>query len=115
MAKATDLNLSNQRLASKYQGDEKYARLHKMLRIRASKLTDIQIFALLSAVQKDLLELVFTNNSILNNKDYFEAEIQRSLSINLDIDSEYEQYLIMDDLRLHIANEYFSELEKLVA
>ncbi len=48
-------------------------------------------------------------------KDYFEAEIQRSLSINFDIDSEYEQYLIMDDLKLYIANEYFSELETLVA
>ena len=46
---------------------------------------------------------------------YFEAEIQRSLSINFDIDSEYEQYLIMDDLKLYIANEYFSELETLVA
>jgi hypothetical protein len=78
-------------------------------------LSDIQIFSLLSAVQKDLLDLVFTNNSILNNKDYFEAEIQRSLSINFDIDSEYEQYLIMDDLKLYIANEYFSELEMLVA
>jgi hypothetical protein len=78
-------------------------------------LSDIQIFSLLSAVQKDLLDLVLTNNSILNNKDYFEAEIQRSLSINFDIDSEYEQYLIMDDLKLYIANEYFSELETLVA
>ena len=78
-------------------------------------LSDIQIFNLLSAVQDDLLELVLTNNSILNNRDYFEAEIQRSLSINLDNDSEYEQYLAMDDLKLYIANEYFSELEKLVA
>jgi hypothetical protein len=51
----------------------------------------------------------------LNNKDYFEAEIQRSLSINFDIDSEYEQYLIMDELKLYIANEYSSELETLVA
>jgi hypothetical protein len=66
-------------------------------------------------VQKDLLELVLTNNNILKNKDYFEAEIQRSLSINFDIDPEYEKFLIMDDLKLYIANEYFSELEKLVA
>jgi type I restriction enzyme R subunit len=115
LAKATDLNLSNQRLALKYHGDEKYARLHKMLRIRASMLSDIQIFNLLSVVQKDLLELVLTNNNILNNKDYFEAEIQRSLSINFDIDREYEQYLNIDDLKLYIANEYFSELETLVA
>jgi hypothetical protein len=86
-----------------------------MLRSRASSLTDIQIFNLLSVVQKDLLELVLTNNNILKNKDYFEAEIQRSLSINFDIDSEYEQYLIMDDLKLYVANEYFSELETLVA
>ena len=51
----------------------------------------------------------------MNNKDYFEAEIQRSLTINFDIDSEYEQYLIMEDLKLYIAKEYFSELEMLVA
>lgn len=115
LAKARDLNLSNHRLALKYHGDEKYARLHKMLRNVASTLTDIQIFDLLSAVQKDLLELVFTNNNILNNKDYFEAEIRRSLSIIFDINSEYEQYLIIDDLMLYIANEYLSELETLVA
>ena len=66
-------------------------------------------------MQKDLLELVLTNNNILNNKDYFEGEIQRSLTINFDIDADYEQYLIMDDINLYIANEYFSELEKLVA
>ena len=115
LAKATDLNLSNQRLALKYQGDEKYARLHKMLRKHAATLSDTEIYNLLSEVQKDLLELVVTNNNILNNKDYFETEIQRSLSINFDVDPKYEKSLIMDDLTLYIANEYFSELEKLVA
>jgi type I restriction enzyme R subunit len=115
LAKATDLNLNNQRLALKYQGDEKYARIHKMLRKRAASLYDTEIYKLLSVVQKDLLELVVTNNNILNNKDYFETEIQRSLSINFGIDPKYEQSVNMDDLKLYIANEYFSELEKLVA
>ena len=115
LAKATDLNLSNQRLALKYQGDEKYARLHKMLRKHAASLSDTEIYNLLSAVQKDLLELVLTNSNILNNKDYFETEIQRSLSKNFEIDSKYEQSLSIVDLTLYIADEYFSELERLVA
>jgi len=115
LSKATDLNLSNQRLALKYLGDEKYARLHKMLRNLAPMLLDTQIFALLSAVQQDLLELVLSNNSILNNQDYFEAEIKRSLSINLEADLEFEKYVAMDELTLYIANQYFSELEALVA
>jgi hypothetical protein len=86
-----------------------------MLRKHAATLSDTEIYNLLSEVQKDLLELVVTNNNILNNKDYFETEIQRSLSINFDVDPKYEKSLIMDDLTLYIANEYFSELEKLVA
>jgi type I restriction enzyme R subunit len=115
LVKAIDLNLSNQRLAIKYGGDEKFARLHKMLRKNSSLLSDNEIYTLLSAVQNYLLELLVTNNNILNNKDYFETEILRSLSINLDINANYERNINMDDLALYIANEYFAELEKLVA
>ncbi len=115
LARAKALNDQNALLASKYDGDAKYARIHKSLSIKYDSLNDIQIFDLLISVKESLNDVVRSNHSILGNRGYFEATIASTLAILFADNSIYEQRLDMEYLKLSLANEYFKEYEGAVA
>ena len=115
LARAKALNDQNALLASKYDGDAKYARIHKSLSIKYDSLNDIQIFDLLISVKESLNDVVRSNHSILGNRGYFEATIASTLAILFAENSIYEQRLDMEYLKLSLANEYFKEYEGAVA
>jgi type I restriction enzyme R subunit len=115
LQKAKDLNHRNGLLAAKYDGDEKFVRLHKGIKFESRDLSDIQIFTLLNTLRKALNEVVQSNEYILSNRGYFEATIERTLAIIFDDNALYEQYLNMENLKLKVGNEYFTEFEGAVA
>lgn len=114
--KAIELNNRNQNLAHKYQGDEKYARIHKILRAKNSKLTELDIFELLDSLRVILNETVTNNEEIINNSEYFESEINLQIAKIFASQSLYEQYIDKNELKIFIAREYFAEIgERMVA
>ena len=115
LQRAKELNHLNALLASKYDGDVKFARIHKSLQGKVEQLNDLQIFSLLNNVRVALNEVVKSNNNILGNQSYFEATIARTLAIQFADNPDYEKYLDLDILRLSLASEYFKEYEGAVA
>jgi type I restriction enzyme R subunit len=116
LKQAIDLNNRNQNLAHKYQGDAKYARIHKILKAKNEGLSDQLIFELLDSLRNILNETVASNEEIINNSEYFESEIHLQISKQFVAESIYEKYLDKNELRIFIAREYFAEIgERLVA
>lgn len=115
LQKAKELNHRNDMLAAKYDGDAKFARLHKGLTSLSDELNDLQIFSLLNNLRKQLNEVVQLNNNVLRNRNYFEATIERLLAIMFDESSLYEKHIDMEMLKLTVASEYFREYEGAVA
>ena len=102
-------------MAGKYEGDVKFARIHKSLKSKSSELDYLKIFALLNNVRVALNDVVKSNNNILGNHGYFEATIERTLAILFSDSPEYEQFINLESLKLSLAKEYFTEYEGAVA
>jgi type I restriction enzyme R subunit len=115
LQKAKELNHKNSLLAAKYEGDVKFARLHKDIGSSNNELNDLQIFSLLDKLRRELNEVVQMNNNVLNNRGYFEATIERSLAIMFDENPVFEKCLNLEKLKLTVAGEYFREYEGAVA
>lgn len=115
LERAKALNHQNSLLTAKYDGDIKFARIHKSLRSSAKELDDVQIFSLLNNVRFALNEVVKSNNNVLGNQSYFEATIERTLAISTADNLQYDKSIDLDNLKLALANEYFKEYEGAVA
>ena len=115
LQRTKELNQRNALLAAKYEGDPKFARIHKGIKNETDQLNDLQIFDLLDKLRNELNEIVQQNKNILNNQSYFEATIERTLAIMFDESKLYEQYVDMVTLKQTVANEYFREYEGAVA
>lgn len=113
--RAKALNHQNALLAARYEGDAKFARVHKSLRSKHNILDDLQIFDLLNTARLALNDVVRTNHNILGNQGYFEATIGRTLANIFAEKNEYEQVIDLDHLKLSLAREYFKEYEGAVA
>lgn len=109
--KIKTLNRENNQLRHKYNGDAKYARIHKRIQEKGN-ISDSQrkIFDALINVKSDADERVSNNNIIINNESYFEKEMmpivierfmmQQQIKLNPDA-SDYINHLI--------ATEYIKE------
>ncbi len=112
LKRAQWLNSMNQALAEKYQGDQKFARIHKLLKRGGLSITDLEIYELLNNLRISLNDLVTHNEEILRNNEYFEREIKLSIVKLFDVNKNYETFIDMNDLKILIANEYFAEIEE---
>lgn len=78
LKKVRELNQQNERLSLKYDGDKKYARLHKrlmehnILSKKASKL-----FEALQGIKNLTDDEVLKNSKLLDNENYFERNMSR--------------------------------------
>lgn len=69
-----ELNRQNNQLRAKYQGDAKYARIHKRLQERGGLTqTERRLFEALSGVKLAADEQVLQNTQLVNNESYFEG------------------------------------------
>ncbi len=74
--KVDKLNRENNFLASKYNNDEKFARVHKrIINSKKFKENERQIHEALSGVKFTADEALMQNNLLLNNESYFEKKI----------------------------------------
>ncbi len=68
----TDLNRRNNQLKSKYQGDEKFVRLHKhIIRERKTDAREITIYKSLLDIKERADEKVLSNSRMIQNENYF--------------------------------------------
>jgi len=76
LEKVRELNLQNERLTMKYDGDKKYARLHKRLMEKnfLSK-KGSRIFGALQGIKSLTDEEVLKNSKLLDNESYFEKNM----------------------------------------
>ena len=115
--KVKELNRRNNLVRDKYQGDAKYARIHKRLR-ESGSLTDDQqkLFEALTSIKKQADETVLQNTRILNNESYFGglmiALIVKQLSgvNNFKLDAGSSRYI--NNL---VVKEYMNEFNGVVA
>ncbi|MBO0343077.1 type I restriction endonuclease subunit R [Flagellimonas profundi] len=92
--KVQELNRRNELLRDKYQGDPKYARVHKRL-LEAGKPSKLKtvIIAALQKIKEQTDLTVLTRNDSLNNESYFSsqvarwvfAEFQKSMNAPMDV------------------------------
>ena len=72
-ARAGELNRKNDQLRAKYQGDAKYARIHKRILERGLFAESPRtIFTALSGLKHEADDQVLQNTQLLNNEGYFE-------------------------------------------
>jgi type I restriction enzyme, R subunit len=70
----TDLNRRNDQLKSKYENDEKFARIHKMiLREKNINAREILIFETLNDIKKEADQKVLNMNHVVDNPEFFSA------------------------------------------
>lgn len=83
--KVRDLNNKNETLAKKYDGDVKFARLHK--RIRDSGLNVIKSNKILSDILNQLKNMtddnLSKNSNLINNSDYFLKQLKKDILLSL--------------------------------
>lgn len=76
LEKVRELNRQNDLLKKKYNGDEKYVRIHKRLsEKRDISKKEIAIFNALQLIKKEADSQVLKNSKILDNEDYFDREM----------------------------------------
>jgi type I restriction enzyme R subunit len=115
LKKALDLNRKNGLLSEKYQADAKYVRIHKLLLNQQSELIESQIFEFLNGIRIKLNEVLISNMSVLGNRGFFEATVDRAIALESSSTEGIDQKLDLSILLALICNEYFAEYESAVA
>lgn len=115
LAKAQELNAKNASLATKYGGDSKYVRLHKMLARNHSGISELEILEFLLQIRSEINEMIISNQNILGNRGYFEALVESSVAVTLEGAVSVKNALNTDTLKNLISTEYFREYEGEVA
>ena len=77
--KIEKLNASNNRIFQKYDGDEKFARIHKRIIENEQNINDKDLFVVLFKNKQFVEEQIFTNAQMLNNTPYFKALIDKNI------------------------------------
>lgn len=74
-----ELNSKDARLCKKYNGDAKFLRAHKFVLRTPPPLigNEITLHQVLLSVKRSVDDDVFRNESVLDNRDYFESEVRR--------------------------------------
>lgn len=109
-----ELNRKNQLLAKKYDGDEKFVRMHKRVLRTPPPLTDspIILFNVLHSLKEQLDSDVLANHNVLDNKSYFAKDASRMLSQACKAQGLSYKAAQIKELSDYIASEYINERGK---
>lgn len=77
--KANDLNLKDQLLAKKYGNDEKFVRIHKRINEQNKNIfkSELKLNEVLLSIKHQVDSVILNNINILDNQDYFSAQVKR--------------------------------------
>ncbi len=99
-ARIAELNRKNNLLKDKYQGDAKYARMHKRLVERGDiSKRESQIFEALQGVKEQADDVVQLNDKIIENEGYFDNLMIKTViqqfkgKYNIPLDAESSKYI----------------------
>jgi len=99
-AKIAELNRKNNLLKDKYQGDAKYARMHKRIVERGDiSKRESQIFEALQGVKEQADDVVQLNDKIIENEGYFDNLMIKTViqqfkgKYNIPLDAESSKYI----------------------
>lgn len=115
-AAITDLNRKDNQLKHKYQGDEKFARIHKRIMENPNlKLREITIHEPLMNTKQQLDEKVLQNQRLLDNEAYFEQMTGQIVSKNftdrkIDLD-----FPLLQSISRNAVKEYTQEFNNMIA
>jgi len=110
--KAQELHNKNLNLAHKYNGDVKFARIHKLIQSESSGLSVNKIFELLDNLRRQVNIIVSSNQAMLNNIEYFESEVRLMITRLFDQDSAIASSLDIDKVRIYVTTEYLREISE---
>ena len=105
--KIRDLNSKNERLTSKYAGDEKFMRVHKRLSSQFSSST--MLHELLIEVKTTIDGKLISNYAVLDNAPYFESELKGDLIRGMEKFSIPAKAKFIKNIAATIAQEYIDE------
>lgn len=115
-AQITELNRQNDLIAHKYNGDYKFARIHKRLKEKIqtqadSKKIEMQICEALQTIKGELDKTIADNDAILDNESYFEQKIKSLVSTHFEPLAQSTALKNLDTAHIAtlIAKEYLSE------
>jgi type I restriction enzyme R subunit len=115
LKRARELNRVNSLIAAKYDNDSKFARVHKIFLFGETGISDGVLIEFLNVVRHELNRTLLTNQKILENRDYFEGVVERSLAINIERFLPSGNTSDINKLKLLIAREYFDEFTEIAA
>lgn len=105
---ANALNIKDAQLATKYENDTKFARIHK--RIRDNNLNLLQSEFALQAVLLNIKhrtdKTVLNNQALLNKEDYFSETTKRTIIETLE-ESGIQDLNVVRFINTTLVNEYF--------
>jgi type I restriction enzyme, R subunit len=108
--RGSELNRKDLQLASKYEEDIKFARIHK--RINENNLnilkTDTALHRVLLAIKHRTDETVINNQAVLNNQDYFSETTKRAIMEILEEEG-IKNIDVVRFINTNLVNEYFYE------
>ena len=107
--KIHDLNAKNDRLTSKYVGDEKFMRVHKRLSSYDEFSSPTMLHNLLIAIKTTIDGKLFDNYSVLDNAAYFGRDIERDVNIGMNNLSIPMTFRAVKSIAAIIAQEYIDE------
>ena len=120
MKKLKELAIKNNVIRKKYNGDVKYARLHKRVREEneSRKTNDKkpiiseyepEIMNVLLAIKNDVDQKVYERNDILNNDEYFNQVVMKQIKNDMDkmkIENSREDRLF---IQVRITKQYLNQ------
>lgn len=113
--KIGQLNSANDRIRSKYNDDEKFARIHKRLVEQKLVEKERKLFEALSDVKEAADEKILKNSQVLENEDFFNQEIMqmiyKSFNSEHNIPLEFSNYEMISNL---LTKEYINEYNNII-
>lgn len=103
-AAAQKLHAQNERIANQYNGDEKFARVHKRFKGKKLAKSDRELHEKLYAIKEGIDHLLLHNTQNIHNEGFFKTEITRICYTAFGDAIPYEQYEWMTNL---LTKEYY--------
>ena len=108
--KVNQLNNENDLLRLKYNGDEKFVRIHKKLFERDKiDIKENVLFETLNEIKKETDSKILINNDMINNSSFFEKTVLQSVANNFSSRINSFETVIANKINNVIVKEYFEE------
>ncbi len=107
--KIKELNRKNSDLATKFDGDRKYARIFKSQEKSGTISKRLWLYNILKSAKSEIDDLVSKNKPVLEHRTYFEQDVAPILIRNFELTNQKIDAVIVKNLTEITATEYLAE------